>query len=246
MDVIQHTLPVIIDNMHICIRIRELIGEHDNILPNNTNVEMETTDDEDDGLYDDGSEFELFQGEHEDEGEENFHGEGGWIKDDDNNCNLSPMSSEFSGIKQLLTEIKHMHERSSLENLNSTDMCTSQREPTASIHNENVDNKLSSHFVPETQMGNNTKDVLDNVVDNSLSQPSRDNMYVSYIPKAVNLVDLDPTFPIQFHEPTTQNTYPSLDLPVSPHYNPNIQNPTEPSNPHFKPNEQCKVYTRNK
>nr|GEV08879.1 RNA-directed DNA polymerase, eukaryota [Tanacetum cinerariifolium] len=183
---------------------------------------METTDDEDDRLYDDGSEFELFQGDHEDEGDENFHGEGGWIKDDDNNCNSSPMSSEFSGIKQLLTEIEHMHERSSSENLNSTDV------------------------YEKTQMGNNTKDVSDNVVDNSLSQPSSDNRYVSLIPKAVNLVDLDPTFLTQFHEPTTQNTSPSLDLPVGPHYKPNIQNPTEPSNPHFKPNEPCKVYAHNK
>ncbi|GJV67277.1 hypothetical protein Tco_1482786 [Tanacetum coccineum] len=112
---------------------------------------METTthcDDKDDGLYDDGSEFELFQGDPEDEGDEHFHGEGGWIKDDDNYYNSSPISSEFSGIKQLLTEIEHMHGRSSSENLNSTDMCRSQCEPTASTHNENVDNKLSSHFIP--------------------------------------------------------------------------------------------------
>ncbi|GJZ96198.1 hypothetical protein Tco_0668532 [Tanacetum coccineum] len=73
--------------------IREIIGEHDNILPSNTNVEMEITDDEDNGLYDDGSEFELFQGDPEDEGDENFLGKGGWIKDNDNNCNSSSMSS---------------------------------------------------------------------------------------------------------------------------------------------------------
>ncbi|GKE83991.1 hypothetical protein Tco_1557733, partial [Tanacetum coccineum] len=88
-----------------------------------------------------------------------------------------------------------MHERSSSENLNSPDMCRSQREAAASTHNENVDNKLSSHFVPETQMGNNTKNVSDNVIDNNLSQPLHNNMYVPLIPKDVNLVDLDPTFP---------------------------------------------------
>lgn len=253
MDVILHTLPVIIDNMHICIRIRELIGEYNNILPDKTTTH---SDDEDDELYDDGSEFELFQGDPEDEGDENFHGEGGWVKDDDKNCNSSPMSSEFSGIQQLLTEIEHMQERSSSENLNSPDMCRSQREPTASPHNENVDNKLSSHIVPETQMENNTKDahlspledVSDKDVDKSLysaGQPSRDNRYVP-IPKVVNLVDLEPTFPINFHEPSTQNTSPNLDLPVGPLYKPNIQNLTDPINTHFKPNEPCKVYARTK
>ncbi|GJZ96199.1 cytochrome P450 [Tanacetum coccineum] len=78
-----------------------------------------------------------------------------------------------------------MHERSSTENLNSPDMCRSQHEPTDSTHNENVDNKLSSHFVTQTKMGNNTKNVLDNVVDNRLSQPSGDNMYVSLREKGV-------------------------------------------------------------
>jgi hypothetical protein len=74
MELIQHNLPVTIDGIHVCVRIRELVGECDEIwVPdkivdtavddnstnkNDTDGEEDTDDDED--LDYDGSDCDIF------------------------------------------------------------------------------------------------------------------------------------------------------------------------------------------
>ncbi|GJV19481.1 hypothetical protein Tco_1368501 [Tanacetum coccineum] len=116
MEIIQHNMPVIIDDIHVCVRIRELIGECNEICPAKkveyddhtsssdddsvTNHDINTngheshegnSDDDEDYFYDGGSGNELFLDTYR-------HG-GGWIRDEDDQENYN-VSSHGSGCDQ--------------------------------------------------------------------------------------------------------------------------------------------------
>ncbi|PWA37258.1 hypothetical protein CTI12_AA592350 [Artemisia annua] len=92
MDFIQHTLPVIVDGVNVCVRVREIPDECDEFIPpvkpvstkeddENDEVATNQRDDEDDeeDLYDDDSDSGMFYDDRADE----YKNEGGWIKNDD-------------------------------------------------------------------------------------------------------------------------------------------------------------------
>nr|GEU43350.1 hypothetical protein [Tanacetum cinerariifolium] len=110
---------VLFDDIHICIRIREIIGKYVDILapkpPSQTNTKEserntkesstpkndddhgEEDDDDDDDDCDDGSDEDIFSNH----GYEQFRGEGGWIHDGENTIdNESTKSSKFVNIHE--------------------------------------------------------------------------------------------------------------------------------------------------
>nr|GFA81953.1 RNA-directed DNA polymerase, eukaryota [Tanacetum cinerariifolium] len=112
MDLIQHNMPIIIDEVHFCVRIQEIQGECDEIflVENSESYELD----------DDRTTVQDEQGDSNDENNEedddeylddvdlmldNEHGvigdlSGGWIRNESPLKNASPRSSEFDNIQQ--------------------------------------------------------------------------------------------------------------------------------------------------
>ncbi|GKD90472.1 hypothetical protein Tco_1365979, partial [Tanacetum coccineum] len=101
MEVIQHTMPIIVDGVHVCIRIREIIGECNELLPPEKNANTPLNDREDD-YYDDDSGYEINPPDND------YRGGGGWIQDevdksddDDSMENESLASSKFLNVRHV-------------------------------------------------------------------------------------------------------------------------------------------------
>ncbi|GKB50107.1 RNA-directed DNA polymerase, eukaryota, partial [Tanacetum coccineum] len=82
MELIHHNMPVIIDDIHTCVRIREIMGECDDVFTDeniedsdseddynsspNINTENEAQDEDDGDFFDDESDCNLFSGDEDD------------------------------------------------------------------------------------------------------------------------------------------------------------------------------------
>ncbi|GJV97612.1 hypothetical protein Tco_1549189 [Tanacetum coccineum] len=107
MDFIQHNRPVIVDGVHICVRIREIHGERDEIFKDvptgNTSLDDEdssTNNDGNDGVHNNDDDDEsLDEGFDDDNDDFELDFGGGWVpeRDAERNCE-SPNSSEFDNI----------------------------------------------------------------------------------------------------------------------------------------------------
>ncbi|GJZ80667.1 hypothetical protein Tco_0645661 [Tanacetum coccineum] len=123
MDFIKHNMPVIIDETHICVRIREILGECDEIFAPEKSQNMESNDEDDDDssinneenksdgdedddgdddeFYDDGLEYNPVRLDHDNDIENYIHG-GEWILEittNDHNGD-TPNSLEFDNIRE--------------------------------------------------------------------------------------------------------------------------------------------------
>ncbi|GKA99178.1 RNA-directed DNA polymerase, eukaryota, partial [Tanacetum coccineum] len=149
MDLINHNMPIIINEVHTCVRIREIPGEcnvffteekledSDTEEDYNTNPNIDTKknahnedEDDDNDLFDDSSDCDMFLGE------ELGSQSGGWIKDDVN----FPVNNSQRGRS------------TTLENSNTQETCGSQTGATTSPISGNYNFVYPSIFVPETQI----------------------------------------------------------------------------------------------
>ncbi|GJW37559.1 RNA-directed DNA polymerase, eukaryota [Tanacetum coccineum] len=114
MEVIQHNMPVVIDDEHFCVRIKKIMGECDEVLSDEKSTDTELDEDctssnddsfgkedvqseeDDDDFYDDGSDCNLFMDEVNE-----IQGGGGWIQNDvgDYKDISSPQSSKSDNIQ---------------------------------------------------------------------------------------------------------------------------------------------------
>ncbi|GJU58061.1 hypothetical protein Tco_1235827 [Tanacetum coccineum] len=159
MEIIQHNMPVIVDNTHVCVRIREIQGECDEILPleknlqtdsdiestdNNDNVDYEDEEnkgedeDVDEDLFDEGTDGDLFCNELN----EVFKYGGGWIQEvNKGEASNSIRSSEFDNIRHSQPEYS-----------NSPEYIKSQSSPTGSSKTGKCPLDKTPNFVPNTQI----------------------------------------------------------------------------------------------
>ncbi|GJZ18600.1 hypothetical protein Tco_0554723 [Tanacetum coccineum] len=114
MEVIQHNMPVVIDEGHFCVRIKEIMGECDEVLSDEKTIvsksdedysssnddssgkEVVHSEEDDDDFYDDGSDYNFFTDEVNE-----IQGGGGWIRNDvgDTKDISYPQSSKSDNIQ---------------------------------------------------------------------------------------------------------------------------------------------------
>ncbi|GKE62044.1 hypothetical protein Tco_1512411, partial [Tanacetum coccineum] len=165
MDNIQHNIPVLIENVHTCIRIRELFGESDEIFSshntsessNNSSPDNENTvngyisennnedDEEDIDLFDDGDKCDDFLMRY-----------GGSIQEREHvdDCNIMK-SSELNMQSQ--TKSLDLQEHPATENLNIPASGGSQTVKNESPAEEGKSIEHSCDHVSESQFENTTK-----------------------------------------------------------------------------------------
>ncbi|GKE15107.1 hypothetical protein Tco_1422684 [Tanacetum coccineum] len=109
MEVIQHNMLVVIDEVHFCVRIKEIMGECDEKTivsksdedysssnDDSSGKEVVHSEEDDDDFYDDGSDYNFFTDEVNE-----IQGGGGWIRNDvgDTKDISSPQSSKSDNIQ---------------------------------------------------------------------------------------------------------------------------------------------------
>ncbi|GJR17850.1 RNA-directed DNA polymerase, eukaryota, reverse transcriptase zinc-binding domain protein [Tanacetum coccineum] len=141
MEVIQHTMPIIVDGVHVCIRIREIIGE----CKKNANTPL---NDREDDYYDDDSGFEINPPDHD------YRGGGSWIQDegdksddDDSMENESLARSEFSNVRHVGSSKNTITRKDSYND----QLCEGQTTALVTPQRSKPEHSHSLHFVSDTQ-----------------------------------------------------------------------------------------------
>ncbi|GKA53323.1 hypothetical protein Tco_0746638 [Tanacetum coccineum] len=234
MEVIQHNMPV--DDVHFCVRIKEIMGECDEVLSDEKSTDTELDEDctssnddsfgkedvhseeDDDDFYDDGSHCNLFMDEVNE-----IQGGGGWIQNDvgDSKVISSPQSSKSDNIQNekftgLILKNSNIKVEGEIQISPQSGSC-------------NMDTFM--HFVPDTHIEERspcTQGILDKHVPDSLE--NRD-----FIPR-VDLSTQSPLslMPVTF-KTTTSNKIPRHNKTQKPnsHHSP-THSPLQNQNPlHF-------------
>ncbi|GKD73614.1 hypothetical protein Tco_1331896, partial [Tanacetum coccineum] len=104
MELIQNTMPVIVDEVTVCIRIFEIQGECNDLIPLNTTdkkVVAQNSDEDDDDSFG----YDVFG----DKQMDNFNGGGGWIKQKAENDGLSQHDiEERLSLKKVKDDLDHL------------------------------------------------------------------------------------------------------------------------------------------
>ncbi|GKA24820.1 hypothetical protein Tco_0710853, partial [Tanacetum coccineum] len=215
MDFIQHNMPVIVDGVNICVRIREIHGECDEIFkdvpPGNTSLDDEDSstnndgndgghnnDDDDESLdegFDDYDDFELDFG-------------GGWVPESDaeRNCE-SPNSSEFDNIS--------LAQEKASENSKNPVNNNSQRMVTVDNMEGNYETSFPTNFLADTQIGDTSTCGIQNSLEVQIGDTldstafvdldTRDDRYICSDPNNSRSVSSLNTTDNNTIEPNTQN-----------------------------------------